>query len=175
MKEFRDLASFVRFLEADVVPAIQPAEFSGVDRGAMMIEADAKLSIGFEQHEPSGPFAAWAALSSATMEGFTHPKAGWIEGKEALGYTGHRSATDPLLREGHLEASYTHISAGYAAVVGSDDDVAVWQEMGTPNARYPIPPRSVLGAAAFRMTPGILEQLGARVVWAIRGLRGSNI
>ena len=49
-------------------------------------------------------------------------------------------------------------------------NVAIDQERGTPEARHPIPPRSFLGAAAFRHAGTAANAIGARVAWAVAGL-----
>jgi hypothetical protein len=36
----------------------------------------------------------------------------------------------------------------------------LYQEMGTPNARYPIPPRPVLALALMNSVPDIIEGCG---------------
>lgn len=87
-----------------------------------------------------------------------------IEEKQRLGFTGQRSATDPLLRTGVLESS---ISAGanrrgrtVEGVIGSDDEVAIYQEMGTNR----IPPRPFLSAALIEGQQVIEESMGQFMV-----------
>lgn len=149
--------------------AVKAAEKSGLKAAGKIIEHEAKAEIGHYQ-SAVGPLPAWAPLSSATLDGFEHPQAGWIEGKLDQGY-----GEDPLLREGHLRES---ISSGlendHTAVVGSNDENAVWQELGTPDAMYPTPPRSFLERAAIVKGEAAAEQVGARVVWAIRGLAAGD-
>ncbi len=84
-----------------------------------------------------------------------------VEGKQRLGYTGQRSATDPLLRTGVLESS---ISAGASrngltikGVIGSDDEVAIYQEMGTSR----IPPRPFLAKALIEGQQ-VIEEAGGQ-------------
>jgi hypothetical protein len=97
------------------------------------VAVEAKAYIG---HEMPG----WPALAPST-----------VAEKERLGYTGHLSPTDPLLRTGEMRES---ISAEVDAVtltgvVGSTDPVAVFQELGTPH----IPPRPFLSTAMFGAQP----------------------
>lgn len=54
--------------------------------------------------------------------------------------------------------------------VGSDSDIAVYQELGTAK----MPPRSFLGGAAFRMAEEVAEALGAGVVAALVGKEVHN-
>ena len=170
MKFFKDCGSFAAFL-ASLPPEVKAAQKAGLEAGAKMVEVEAKAEIGHYQGE-AGPFAEWAPLSAATLDGFHHPLAGYIQGKVELGYA---PPDNPLEREGHLRDSISHgLENDHMAVVGSPDEVALWQEMGTPNAMYPIPPRSFLGGAAYREAPKIVDQLAGRVVWAIRGLPKRN-
>ncbi|MFD2271416.1 hypothetical protein ACFS07_10450 [Undibacterium arcticum] len=61
-----------------------------------------------------------------------------------------------MLRSGKLRASISHQIHGLEAVVGSDSDIMVYQELGTEH----IPPRAVLGPAAIRNKELILKTLG---------------
>lgn len=85
----------------------------------------------------------WRDLSPATLYGFVHPLAGWIPGKITLGYASEAEHR-PLERTGALARSIEGTAEGLLGVIGSADPVALYQEMGTPNARYPIPPRPFL-------------------------------
>ncbi|CAH2606518.1 conserved protein of unknown function (plasmid) [Rhodovastum atsumiense] len=170
MKTFGSLGAFLAHL-ATLPAAVHEAQKEGLKAGAKVVEREAKEEIG--RYQPAaGPFPAWDRLSTATLDGFNHPQAGHIKGKRELGYA---PPDNPLLREGHLRES---ISSGlendHTAIVGSDDEVALWQEMGTPNALYPIPPRSFLGRAAFVKGDEVAEAVGGRVVWALRGLPRRN-
>lgn len=128
--------------------------------------------IGHEMQE-------WAPLSEATMEGFEHPYGFWIKGKRELGFTGQESPTDPLLRTGKLRDSIRAESDTASMTVGSDLQVAVYQELGTHNELTgDIPPRpflalalrnsqdyagDVFGEAATEMLVPPEERLGVRV------------
>lgn len=169
MKDFKDIGAFVKHLQT-LRAKVAVAEHSGLERGAKMIEKEAKDSIGHYQNA-SGPFPAWTPLSSATLEGFHHPLAGYIPGKEQLGYA---PPDNPLLREGGLRESYTHHVDGHEAVVGSNEENAVWQEMGTPNALYPIPPRSILGGAAVRKAEAVVKEVAEHVLVALSGIRKNS-
>jgi len=91
----------------------------------------AKGYIGHEQDE-------WAPLSGATIEGFRHEYGFWIPGKRELGYS--PPDYEPLLRSGQMRESIEGVADGLTGIIGSADKVMLYQEMGTPNARYPIPP-----------------------------------
>lgn len=139
------LLAFAELLER--AAAEQPeAEKRGLDDAGKVVEDAAKSYIGHPQHAV-GPFPAWAPLSEATEYGFWHPIAHmYIPGKVSdLGYP----PNTPLLRDGDLRDSIKHAVVGRAVHVGSDNPVALWQELGTPGAHYPIPPRSFLARAMF--------------------------
>lgn len=167
MKEFRDLNGFIAHLTR-VQAAVVKAEHTALKLGAEMIEKEAKAEIGTYQNA-AGPFPAWDPLSEATLQGFSAPGIGHIPGKEELGYA---PPDNPLLREGDMRDSIEHTVEGNTAVVGTNDEVALYQELGTPNARYPIPPRSFLGRAAFVKSEAVAEQAVAHVLWALQGLPG---
>src|ERR1019366_3884946 len=79
----------------------------------------------------------------------------------------------PLLETGELRASIEWNSHGNEGHVGSNNDKAVWHELGTSK----IPPRSFLMGAAIRMEPKI-HALAARAVMAVlagRGLHSSEL
>jgi hypothetical protein len=121
---FGDFAAHLLTLEAVQTLAVHKA----LDRAAERIEKDAKDSIGTYQ-DSAGPFAAWEALAPAT-----------VADRVRQGY----APDEPLLREGDLRDSISRGVDHMEAVVGSDSDVMVYQEIGTEH----IPPRAVLGPAA---------------------------
>jgi hypothetical protein len=111
------------------------------------VTLEAKGAVGRELPE-------WAPLSQATLQGFRHPRGFYIPGKIELGYTGHESATDPLLRTGGMRASIGNEVAGLEGVVGSASKIALFQELGTHNPETgDIPPRPFIGLAASRSEP----------------------
>jgi hypothetical protein len=111
--------------------------------------------IGHDQVE-------WEPLSSATVNGFRHERGFWVVGKEALGYGG---AESPLFRQGDLVNSIDTEVNGLEGYVGSDSKIALYQEMGTPGARYPIPPRPIFAKAMAEATqPEELELLAEEVL-----------
>jgi phage gpG-like protein len=97
---------------------------------AAKIAEDARNKIGHEQHD-------WAELADAT-----------IASKEQKG----EPTPDPLLATGELRDSIQFVVEGHTAVIGSDDPVAVYQELGTET----IPPRPFLSSAAAE-NAGLVE------------------
>lgn len=87
-----------------------------------------------------------------------------IEEKERLGYTGVVSDTDPLLRTGEMrdsiEAVVTPTATGVKLDVGSNDPVALYQEMGTPT----IPPRPFIALSAIAVMDFAKSALGKSAV-----------
>jgi phage gpG-like protein len=79
----------------------------------------------------------------------------------------------PLLETGELRASIEWNSSGNEGHVGSNNDKAVWHELGTVK----IPPRSFLAGAAMAMEDKI-HKMAARAVVAViagRGLHSSEM
>lgn len=125
------------------------AELSGVV--ATVVDAAAVLARGYIGHQQSDLFMGWQPLSSATVFGFRHPAAGWIPGKADLGY-GSPPDYDPLLREGDLRDSIGSETAGLEGMVGSTSKIGLYQEIGTPGAEYPVPPRPFLAKGLMEAT-----------------------
>lgn len=96
----------------------------------------------------------WQPLSTATIFGFFHPAAGWLPGKESRGFA--RPDYEPLLGDtGFMRDSISTAIEGLTGIVGSDDKVALYQEMGTEAALYPIPPRPFLAKALMEVEKDI--------------------
>ena len=142
------IGGFIARLAAAAV-AMESAQRSALERAAKVIEAEAKAEIG-EYQGAAGPFAAWAPLADATKKD-----------RVAQGY----SEDDPLLRTGGLRDSISHAVARDEAVIGSNSEIAVYQELGTAT----IPPRSFLGGAAVRKTAEVVKILGSAPVAALLG------
>ena len=140
---------------AEMTVAVKEAELAAMERAALLVQAEAKAEIGNYQ-DGAGSFAPWAMLADST-----------VSEKERLGYG---PPDNPLLREGDLRDSIDH-SVGFEGmgavegVVGSNDPVAEYQELGTER----IPPRSFLGGAAFRKGEEVAHLLGDGVVKALIG------
>ena len=125
-----------------------------LERAARVVEAEAKAEIGHYQGQ-AGPFAAWAELADATKD--DRARKGYAE-------------NEPLLREGTLRDSIHHAvevtgATEGKAVIGSDSEIAVFQELGTQR----IPPRSFLGGALVRKSEQVTRILGAGVAKALVG------
>jgi phage gpG-like protein len=169
VREFKDVAAFLKFF-AGTVAAAEVAGHRGVEQGAYIIRDEARREIGHYQ-DAAGPFDTWAPLSDATLEGFHAAGIGYIPGKVELGYA---PPDNPLMRTGELEESIECVAHRNEAAIGSDLDVAVYQELGTPDARFPIPPRSFLGGAAVRKAEVVVDNIAENVVHAIAGLPPRN-
>lgn len=153
--EFGSVTHFlVHLAEAEL--AVHVAAHRALDRAAAIIERDAKEQIGVYQQE-AGPFNAWPELADSTKED-----------RVAKGF----SENDPLLRTGELRDSISREVSGHEAAVGSTSDVMVYQELGTVR----IPPRPVLGPAAFKNKDRIEQVLGEAVVHALEyGMAGNFV
>jgi len=150
MREFHDMGAFAQHLLTLAV-AQHEADKNTLERGARMIEARAKAKIG-EYQQQVGPFIAWPELAESTKAD-----------RAAQGYP----EDEPLLRTGEIRDSIGHVLAmdSMEAQIGSNDDKAVWQELGTQH----IPPRSFLGGAAAEKAPEICEIAARNVVVALVG------
>jgi hypothetical protein len=159
MKEFT-LAEFAAHLEG-LAAGMKAVEATILEEAGKTIEALAKAKIG-EYQEAAGPFATWEPLSENTLycgvdeEGHRYP------GKVELGYA---PPDNPLLRTGEMRDSIEHQVIGNEVHVGSNSDVAVDQELGTTK----IPPRRLLGGAAFEQAPKIAEAAGMAIAMHLRG------
>lgn len=141
MKQFNSCADFGRFLQR-VAAEIPEAQKHGMRDASEIQVKEAKAEIG-TYAQAAGPFPAMPPLSEATLEGFIHPLGFRIPGKL------ESYPEDPLLRTSGMRDSIEGAHDEHNSVVGSDDEVMLYQEMGTPGALYPIPPRSVIGRAVF--------------------------
>jgi len=153
MKEFNSLGAFAEHI-LKVALAEEIALRKGLSKAAKLVEKEAKSEIGTYQGAV-GDFAAWADLAESTKE--DRVRKGFSE-------------DDPLLRSGELRDSIgmTMSTTGLEAQIGSDLDIAVYQELGTEH----IPPRSFLGGAMARKLPQIKTILGASV---LAGLVGEEV
>ncbi|MBS0558429.1 MAG: hypothetical protein JSR21_00060 [Proteobacteria bacterium] len=88
---------------------------------------------------------AAAAVERNVIESLSHPP-----GSE------HET---PWLENGSLRNSVGYDAQGTDAVIGSSSDVAVYQELGTPN----IPPRPFLGSAAATMAGDLVTTMAANL------------
>ena len=143
MREFRDIAAFLRFMEP-MGGKMRIAGNAGLRDAAEVVAIEAQAEVGHYQ-AAAGPFAAWAELADSTKEE-----------RVELGFT----ENDPLLRTGALRDSIGIVAADGRAVVGSDSEVAVDMELGTSR----VPPRSFLGGAAVRKEAVAVNLMAGSVV-----------
>jgi len=140
VREFQSPGQFAVFLRQASAHARKGQE-EGLRHAAQMFAEEAKSEIGHYQ-SAAGPFEAWPTLADATLNGYTTDSGRHFPGKIELG---HSPPDNPLLREGDMRDSIRATHDEHHAVVGSDSQVAVWQELGT---KY-MPARSFLGRAVF--------------------------
>lgn len=107
------------------------------------IEETAKDEIGV--YQPAvGPFEAWAPLAEST-------KADRVRS----GYT----EDDPLERSGELKNSIESEVVGLAGIVGTKNEIGLWQEIGTDH----IPPRPFIGPAYVRKIDPLMNAIGLAI------------
>ena len=148
MREFQSIAAFIEHvstLHAKEALAVH----NGLKRAAKMVEVQAKSEIGVYQ-SAIGEFPKWEELADSTKDD-----------RVSKGYT----ENDPLLRSGKLRDSIHHDVDGLEAIIGSDSDIAVYQELGTEN----IPPRPFLGSALAIKEGQVIRIIGEHVVSALIG------
>ena len=127
MMSFSSLDSFIAHLRT-LPAAVEAGRRRGLEAAGEGLVAGAQAMIGEEVRE-------WPGLADIT-----------IQQKEALGYTGRISATDPLYRTGELRTSISYTLHGYGVTLGSTDPIAPYQENGTSR----IPPRPFISTTMFR-------------------------
>ncbi len=143
MREF-SLLEFAKFVGAELGEGVEHAKETALELGARAIAHEAKSVIGTYKFD-------WEQLAPATQSD-----------RERQGYP----ANEPLLREGTMRDSirYTLINNNEAEI-GSDSDIAVWQELGTST----IPARSFLGASAAYLEKPIVHMIKKTVGAAVAG------
>lgn len=149
MKEFKSLADFGAFTALALPVALLSEMRHGMAKSAQLIETAAKREIG-EYQPAAGAFPAWAELAESTKAD-----------RVAKGF----SEDEPLLRTGDLRDSIKHEVSEFEAVIGSESDIAAYQEFGTDK----IPPRPFMGPALFNNSERIAKILGAAVAIGVSG------
>jgi phage gpG-like protein len=151
MRTFNSLGSFAAHLlsrDAAVAFAMQ----SGLEAVAQRVRDTAREELG--TYQPAiGHFDAWPELADSTKAD-----------RVAKGF----SENDPLLRSGELRESIKAAHNRTEAIVGSDSDVALYQELGTNR----IPARPFLGPAVLHNEDFIKRVLGRAFV---AGFLGENV
>lgn len=145
---FGQMAAQIALLEIGTLVALH----EGLEVVAQHVEKKAKAEFGRYQDEV-GPFPEWAQLADATQDE-----------RERLGFT----PNDPLLRTGELKDSIGHKVEALEAVIGSTSEIMPFHEFGTAK----MPPRPVLGPAAFTSKKKIESVLGAALVTGLVGGSG---
>lgn len=149
----RSFGELARLLErkADQMPSTLLA---ASESGAVLVERTAKAKIG-EYQAAVGPFPEWAPLAESTLA--DKQRKGFAE----LGHD------NPLLRTGDMRDSITHHATAQGFIVGSDSEVAGYQEFGTRT----IPPRPFLGPAIFEAEPAVAAIVGNGISSHLRGTK----
>jgi HK97 gp10 family phage protein len=145
MREFSDLGSFAKFITEELTSGVKGAREMALEAGAQMIRDEAKHVIGTYEFE-------WPQLAPATQAD-----------REAKGYP----ANEPLLRTGEMRDSitYTIVTPGELAEIGSNSDIAVYQELGTAT----IPARPFLLSSAFYKEKAVARMIRDVVGAAVAG------
>ncbi|WP_024517074.1 hypothetical protein [Bradyrhizobium sp. Tv2a-2] len=81
--------------------------------------------------------------------------------RESLGF----EPDEPLLRTGSMRDSVWYKADHHECQIGTDNQIAVWQELGTSK----IPPRPFLEGALKEKTPEVLDIIGHQIVGALSG------
>lgn len=150
MRKFDSPGAFAQYLMA-VAARLPAAQHEGLERAAQCVETEAKSLIGAYQ-QAAGPFEAWRELSDATRAE-----------RVRLGYP----ADEPLLRTGDLRDSISHVVRGNEASIGSNNPIAVYQEIGTSR----IPQRSFLGISLIHRSRDVVRLLHEATAYALVGRR----
>lgn len=132
---------------------LQRRKLEAMDGASKLVMIEARNAIGHDNWN-AGVFGPWKDLAQST-----------IDEKDRLGYFGQVSENDSLLRTGQLRESIQRSFDPDRAIVGSNDDVAVDQEMGTSR----IPARPFLSGAASKHAQKIAEIMGRAAVLALGG------
>ena len=132
---------------------------TAMEAGATLVHATAVAEFGHYQREDMGTLTPWEELKAATKQ--THIQA--IVDGEAAADAGENT---PLLVKGGLRESVSQEADEKGFVVGSESEIMVYQELGTPTG---IPPRPVLGTALYRDTDPVLELIGSAVEDTLAG------
>jgi phage gpG-like protein len=146
--------NFTSFLDAavhcgELALAMHEADKAALEKATKLLQRKVKEKFGEYQSE-AGPFVAWAELAESTKQD-----------RERQGYP----EDEPLLREGTLRDSVERLVRDGEGFVGSNSDVAVYQELGTKN----MPPRSTFGSAGVENMEAVIKIVGEETVIALVG------
>lgn len=129
---FGSLADFAAFTTV-LIREVEHVKHDALEEAAVIIETEAKRVIGTYEYK-------WPPLAPSTLE--------------------KKAADTPLLETGEMRDSIEHKVNGSEAYIGSDNDKAVWQELGTAK----IPARSFLVGAAQHKEKEVAHAIGQKVV-----------
>lgn len=136
---------------------VSHAHHDGLERAAKVVEKQAKAYIGTYDARPVWPELAERTKSERSRLGF--------------------SDNEPLLRTGELRDSIEHtvshmpgLVGDLEAQIGSNNQKAVWHELGTSKA----PPRPFLEPAMKAKIDEILEVIGVAVHGHLSGTKRSS-
>ena len=142
MTKLFDLLGFIAELPA-IERDLHAAGPLIVEKACKIVQKKAKAAIGRE-HEMWAPLAV-STVADKAAHGFPTPK--------------------PLLRTGELRDSIEYTVHGNEGWVGSDLEIAVYQELGTAK----IPPRSFLVSSAISSEDKIHRMAAATTIAALSG------
>jgi phage gpG-like protein len=134
-----EMADFL--VSAAMIKQLEHGEHEALEWIGRVVEAEAKSAIGTYRYN-------WPQLAESTQAERAHE-----------GYP----ANEPLLRSGEMRDSIGHVVGDHEVQVGSNSDIAVYQELGTKS----IPPRSFLVNAVKASIPAIKEISGIAIGAAI--------
>jgi len=134
MSEF-SLTGFVAFL-GGMALKLERSKHEALEKAAVIVETEAKRVIGTHDY-------GWPPLAPSTLA--------------------KKAADTPLLETGKMRDSITHSVDGDTARVGSNEDVALYQEIGTSK----IPPRPFLQGAVQHKIHEICDVIGNTAVKVI--------
>lgn len=141
MMEFSNMAAFASHL-AELTVKVVAADSLILEAVGEHIEKESKAKIG-EYQPAAGQFIAWPWLADSTLRD-----------KEKKGFS---PPDNPLLRTGEMRDSIGHTVSHDQVDIGSDSDIAVYQELGTKN----MPPRSFFGSTGVEQGDKVAEMIGA--------------
>lgn len=138
-RSFKSLGDFALFM-GGLAAIVERNKHEGLEKAARIVEDEAKRVIGTYDARPT-----WKQLAEVTQEE-----------RSRKGF----SPNEPLLRTGTLRDSIQHTVRDDEAQIGSNEDRAVAQELGTSK----IPPRSFLVSSVVRKKDQIAKALTDPVV-----------
>lgn len=141
-RSFDRIADFVQYLSGQVatLPAV---ERMVLERAGALVQHEAQSAIGTYRY-------GWPQLAESTQKD-----------RVRKGFP----ANEPLLRTGEMERSIEHTVRGRTAHVGSNSQIAVYQELGTSR----IPPRPFLSGAAARKGAQFSHMVGKAIAAHLSG------